>query len=131
VLAMVQILMALSIVIAVLGIVNTLALSVIERTREFGLLRAIGLGRGQMMEMVGAESVLISVFGAVLGLVVGVGLGVAVVLGLRDEGITTIALPWSQMATYLVLGAVIGLVAAVLPAIRAARLDVLNAIAYE
>ena len=74
--------------IAVLGIVNTLALSVLERTRELGLLRAIGLGRAQTMRMVTVEAVVISVFGALLGVAVGTGLGAAVVKALEDEGIT-------------------------------------------
>jgi putative ABC transport system permease protein len=131
ILLMIQILLALAIVIAVLGIINTLALSVIERTRELGLLRAVGLRRSQAMRMITVESVVISIFGALLGVVVGVGLGAAVVEALRDEGFTDLALPWGQMAVYLVLSAVIGVVAAVLPAIRAARLNVLNAISYE
>ena len=105
VLPMVQILLALAILIAVLGVINTLALSVLERTRELGLLRAIGLGRAQTMRMVTVEAVVISVFGALLGLVVGVGLGAAVVRALHDEGITELALPWTQMVTYLVLAA--------------------------
>jgi putative ABC transport system permease protein len=115
----------------VLGIINTLALSVIERTRELGLLRAVGLRRSQTMRMITVESVVISVFGALLGLVVGIGLGAAVVQALKDEGFTDLALPWGQMITYLVLSAFIGVVAAILPAIRAARLNVLNAISYE
>jgi putative ABC transport system permease protein len=131
VLVMVQILLALAILIAVLGVINTLALSVLERTRELGLLRAIGLKRGQTMRMVTVEAVVISVFGALLGLVVGVGLGAAVVRALRSEGITDLSLPWSQMITYLILAGVVGVVAAVLPAIRAARTNVLQAIAYE
>ncbi len=131
VLVMVQILLALAILIAVLGVINTLALSVLERTRELGLLRAVGLNRAQTMRMVTVEAVVISVFGAVLGLAVGVGLGSAVVRALRDEGISDLALPWSQMVTYLLLAGVVGVVAAVLPAIRAARTNVLQAIAYE
>jgi putative ABC transport system permease protein len=128
---MVQILMAMAIVIAVLGIVNTLALSVIERTRELGLLRAVGLRRGQLVEMIAVEGVIISVFGALLGVAVGVVLGAATVRGLHDQGITALGLPWGQMATYLVLGAAVGVVASVAPAIRAARLSVLAAIAHE
>jgi putative ABC transport system permease protein len=131
VLVMVQILLALAILIAVLGVVNTLALSVLERTRELGLLRAVGLGRAQTMRMVTVEAMVISVFGAVLGLAVGSGLGTAVVRALNDEGITVLALPWTQMATYLGLAALVGVIAAVLPAIRAARVNVLRAIAYE
>jgi putative ABC transport system permease protein len=131
ILTMIQVLLALAILIAVLGIVNTLALSVLERTRELGLLRAIGLRRAQLMRMITVESVVISVFGALLGLVVGSGLGAAVVRALRDEGFTRLALPWSQMAVYLVLAGIVGVIAAALPAVRAARINVLGAIAHE
>ncbi|MEU8300386.1 FtsX-like permease family protein [Micromonospora sp. NPDC048909] len=130
-LTMIQILLALAIVIAVLGIVNTLALSVLERTRELGLLRAIGLRRAQTMRMITVEAVVISVFGALLGVVVGTGLGAAVVEALKDEGITDLILPWSQMGIFLGLAAIVGVVAAVLPAIRAARINVLGAIAHD
>jgi putative ABC transport system permease protein len=130
-LRMIQILLALAIVIAVLGIINTLALSVLERTRELGLLRAIGLRRSQTMRMITVEAVVISVFGALLGVVVGSGLGAAVVQALKDEGITDLVLPWGQMTLFLGLAAIIGVVAAVLPAIRAARINVLGAIAHE
>jgi putative ABC transport system permease protein len=131
ILTMIQILLALAILIAVLGIINTLALSVLERTRELGLLRAVGLRRGQTMRMVTVEAVVISVFGALLGVAVGAGLGAAVVRALRDEGITDLTLPWAQMGAYLGLAALVGVLAAVLPAIRAARTNVLTAIAYE
>src|SRR6185369_15694555 len=130
-LTMIQVLLALAILIAVLGIVNTLALSVLERTRELGLLRAIGMRRAQTMRMVTVEAVVISVFGALLGLAVGTGLGSATVRALKDEGFTQMAYPWSQMATYLVLAALVGVVAAVLPSIRAARVNVLQAIAHD
>ncbi len=130
-LTMIQILLGLAILIAVLGIVNTLALSVLERTRELGLLRAVGLRRGQLMRMITVESVVISVFGALLGLAVGVGLGAAVVRALHGQGFSNLSLPWLQLVTYLLLAAVVGVVAAVLPAIRAARTNVLSAIAYE
>ncbi|MCA2211294.1 ABC transporter permease [Jidongwangia harbinensis] len=131
VLRMVQILLALAVLIAVLGIVNTLALSVLERTREIGLLRAIGLRRGQVMRMVTVEAVVISLFGALLGIVLGGGLGAAVMKTLESGGLSTFAMPWAAMGTYLVLGGLIGVVAAVLPAIRAARVNVLRAISYE
>ncbi|WP_327040452.1 ABC transporter permease [Micromonospora ureilytica] len=130
-LTMIQILLALAIVIAVLGIINTLALSVLERTRELGLLRAIGLRRSQTMGMITVEAVVISVFGALLGVAVGTGLGAAVVEALKDEGITDLILPWGQMGVFLGLAAIIGVVAAVLPAIRAARINVLGAIAHD
>ncbi|WP_426504266.1 ABC transporter permease [Dactylosporangium sp. McL0621] len=130
-LTMIQVLLALAILIAVLGIVNTLALSVLERTRELGLLRAIGMRRAQTMRMVTVEAVVISVFGALLGLGVGIGLGSAVVHALKDDGFTRMAFPWTQMGTYLVLAALVGVVAAVLPSIRAARVNVLQAIAHD
>ncbi|GAA0277830.1 ABC transporter permease [Cryptosporangium japonicum] len=131
ILTFVQILLALAILIAILGIVNTLALSVIERTRELGLLRAIGLRRSQTTRMITVESVVISVFGALLGIVVGVGLGAAVVQALKSQGLSEFALPWGQMGTYLVLSVFVGVIAALLPALRAARLNVLAAISYE
>ncbi|MFC4147731.1 ABC transporter permease [Micromonospora mangrovi] len=130
-LRMIQILLALAIVIAVLGIINTLALSVLERTRELGLLRAIGLRRAQTMRMITVEAVVISIFGALLGVTVGTGLGAAVVRALKDEGITDLVLPWGQMGLFLGLAAIIGVIAAVLPAVRAARINVLNAIAHD
>lgn len=131
VLIFVQMLLGLAMVIAVLGIINTLALSISERTREFGLLRAVGTRRGQVMWMVTVESVVISVFGAVLGIAVGAGLGAAVFQALRDVGFTTLSFPWSLMIGYVIASVFVGLVAALIPAIRAARLDVLRAIAYE
>lgn len=129
-LIMLYVLLGLALVIAVLGIVNTLALSVLERTRELGLLRAIGMRRGQIMQMITVESVVIAVFGALLGVLVGLGLGSAVVYALRDE-ITVLALPWTSLAAFGGAAVLIGLVAAILPAIRAARTNVLSAIAYE
>jgi putative ABC transport system permease protein len=131
VITMVQVLLALAILIAVLGVVNTMALSVLERTRELGLLRAVGLGRGQTMRMVTVEAVVISVFGALLGVVVGAGLGAAVVRALHGDGITDLVLPWAGMGTSLLLAAFVGVLAAVLPSIKAARLNVLAAIAHE
>ncbi|GAA4938948.1 ABC transporter permease [Actinoplanes utahensis] len=128
---MIQILLGLAILIAVLGVVNTLALSVLERTRELGLLRAIGLGRAQTMRMITVEAVVIAVFGALLGVVVGAGMGSAVTRALENDGITQLVLPWTRMATYLALAALVGIFAAVLPAIRAARLNILNAIAHD
>jgi putative ABC transport system permease protein len=130
-LTMIQVLLGLAILIAVLGIINTLALSVLERTRELGLLRAVGLRRAQVMRMITVESVVISVFGALLGLAVGTGLGAAVVRALRSQGFEVFSLPWTAGLVYLVLAAIVGVVAAVLPALRASRTNVLAAIAYE
>lgn len=131
ILIIIQTLLALAIVIAILGVINTLALSVLERTREIGLLRAIGLSRARTMYMVTVESVVISVFGAVLGIAVGTGLGASVVRALNDQGIRHLTLPYAQMIVFLILAAIVGVVAAVLPAIRAARTNVLAAISYE
>ena len=124
-------LLGLALFIAVLGIVNTLALSVIERTREVGLLRAVGLGRGQLRRMVTLESVVIAVLGATLGSVLGVLFGIAMMYALRDEGLEVISVPWDQLAAFLAVSVVVGVLAAVLPARRAARLDVLRAIATD
>lgn len=124
-------LLGLALVIAVLGIVNTLALSVIERTREVGLLRAIGLSRAQLRLMITLESVVIAVLGAVLGTVLGTFFGVALMRALRDEGLDVISVPVGQLAAFLLVAVVVGVLAAVLPARRAARLDVLRAIATD
>ncbi|MGW4676445.1 FtsX-like permease family protein [Streptomyces sp. NPDC004324] len=124
-------LLGLAIVIAVLGVVNTLALSVVERTREIGLLRAIGLGRRQLRRMIRLESVVIAVFGAILGLVLGLVWGVCVQQVLALQGLTGFAVPWSTIVAVVVGSAVVGIVAALLPALRASRMNVLAAIAHE
>lgn len=124
-------LLGLALLIAVLGIVNTLALSVIERTREVGLLRAIGVSRRQLRWMITLESVVISVLGAVLGVVLGVGFGFGLLTAVRDQGLDVIRVPVGQIVVFLVLSVVIGVLAAILPARRAARLDVLEAISTE
>jgi len=124
-------LLGLALIIAILGIVNTLALSVMERTREVGLLRAIGLSRPQLRRMIRLESVVISLLGAVLGVAMGVVFGVLITYALRDEGLEVIRVPVVQLAVFFVLALVIGVLAAVLPARRAARLDVLKAIATD
>lgn len=125
----ITVLLVLSVVIAVLGIVNTLALSVIERTRELGLLRAIRLQRRQLRRMLRVESVVIAVYGALLGLAVGTAFGWALVRALRAEGITEFSLPMGRLALIVVVAALAGVLAAALPARRAARLDVLEAVA--
>jgi putative ABC transport system permease protein len=124
-------LLGLALVIAVLGIVNTLALSVIERTREVGLLRAIGLSRGQLRVMITLESVVIAVLGALLGVVLGICFGIAMMYAVRDEGLEVISIPWGQLVVFLGASVVVGVLAAVFPARRAGRLDVLQAIATE
>jgi putative ABC transport system permease protein len=129
VLLLINALLALSVLIAVLGIVNTLALAVLERTREIGLLRAVGMERRQLRRMVRLESVVISVYGATLGLVLGVVLGVALTRTLSSQGIEVLSVPVGRLALSLALSASIGVLAALWPARRAARLQVLTAIA--
>lgn len=129
-LAMIYGLLALAIVIAVIGIINTLGLSVIERTREIGLLRAVGLSRARLRRMVTLESVTISVMGAVLGMVIGLVVGVLLRESLKDD-LTVLSLPWGSLLTFLAVAVIFGVLAAVVPAIRASRLKVLDAIATE
>ena len=124
-------LLALAILIALIGIVNTLMLSVFERTHEIGLLRAVGMKRRQVRAMIRSESVIIALFGAVVGIVIGTGLGVALASSLRNNGVTNIAVPIASLIGFLVLSGLLGLVAASWPARRAANLDVLAAIAAE
>ncbi|GHI09395.1 hypothetical protein AQI88_32000 [Streptomyces cellostaticus] len=124
-------LLGLAIVIAVLGVVNTLALSVVERTREIGLLRAIGLSRRQLRRMIRLESVVIAVFGAVLGLALGLVWGVCTQQVLALQGMTALAFPWGTIVAVVIGSALVGIVAALLPALRASRMNVLAAIAHE
>ena len=124
-------LLGLSIVIAFLGVINTLGLSVIERTREVGLLRAVGLSRAQLRTMIRLESVVIGVFGALLGVVMGVAFGVSLVKALEDQGLSELSIPWLQLILFVVAAGLVGVLAAVFPGRRAARLDVLKAIATE
>ncbi|MFC5729869.1 MULTISPECIES: ABC transporter permease [Nocardioides] len=123
-------LLALAIVIAVIGIVNTLGLSVIERTREIGLLRAVGMSRVKLRRMVTLESVTIALLGAVLGMALGLVIGVLLRQSLSDD-LTSLGLPLTQLVLFLVVAVVVGVLAAVIPAIRASRLNVLEAIATE
>lgn len=131
VLAVLYALLGLSIAIAILGIVNTLVLSVTERTREIGLMRAVGLGRAQLGAEIMTESVLTALYGTVVGGAAGVFLAAALRAVLEDEGLTTLSIPWDQLVAMLVLSVVVGMVAAVWPALRASRLPVLDAIATE
>lgn len=124
-------LLGLAIIIAVLGVVNTLALSVVERTREIGLLRAIGLARRQLRRMIRLESVVIAVFGAVLGLALGLIWGVCIQQVLALQGMKALAVPWGTIVAVVIGAGVVGIVAAWLPALRASRMNVLAAIAHE
>jgi putative ABC transport system permease protein len=128
---LIYVMLGLAIIIAVVGIVNTLALSVLERTREIGLLRAVGMTRGQTREMVAWESVIIALLGAVLGLAVGSGLGIALVSALHNDGISATAIPGNNLILYAVAAGLFGIIAAIFPAIRASRVDVLRAVTTD
>ena len=121
-------LLALAVIIALLGIANTLALSIFERTRELGLLRAVGMTRAQVRATVRWESVIIALLGTTLGLAIGTSFGWVMVKALEDQGLNTFNIPVTQLAVVVAIAAVAGCVAAVLPARRAAKLDVLEAI---
>jgi len=127
---LIYILLAMSLIVSLFGIINTLVLSVYERTREIGMLRAIGTTRSQIRWMVRWESVITAVIGAVLGLILGMILAVLVTLGLSSQGIEY-AFPIGQLLIWVGVAVVLGIVAAAWPARRAARLDVLQAVAYE
>ncbi len=130
-LAVLVAILALSALIAVLGIVNTLALSVFERTRELGLLRTVGMSRPQVRSMVRGESVVIAVIGGVVGLALGLLIGWVFSYALRAQGISVFKVPWVELVVFLIGSVLAGVVAAVVPAWRAGRLDVLEAIATE
>ena len=121
-------LLALSVVIAVLGIINTLALSIMERTHEFGMLRAVGMQRRQVRRMITLESVHIALLGAFAGIVTGVWLGWCLVRTLASQGIDRWAIPWDQLAVVLVAAVLVGVLAALWPARRAARTSPLAAV---
>jgi putative ABC transport system permease protein len=131
VLGLVYALLALAVLIALIGIVNTLMLSVFERTREIGLLRAVGMKRRQVRTMIRSEAVILAIFGALIGIIIGTGMGIALVASLKQQGITDTVVPASSLVVFLVLAALLGLLAASWPARRAARLDVLAAIAAQ
>jgi len=124
-------LLGLAVIVALIGIANTLALSIHERTRELGLLRAVGMTRRQLRSSVRWESVIIALFGTALGLAVGIMFGWAVVRALRDQGITQFAIPPVQIVVIVVVAALAGVAAAHFPARRAAKLDVLRAVSSE
>jgi putative ABC transport system permease protein len=129
-LTMLYALLAMSVTISVFGIVNTLVLSVYERTREIGMLRAIGTSRRQLRRMVRYESVITSAIGGVLGIAVGVAFAYAVTTRYADEGFT-FSVPFVQLVVFLAVAVMVGVLAAVLPARRAARIDILEAIHHE
>jgi putative ABC transport system permease protein len=130
-LTLVTAMLILAIVIALLGVVNTLALSITERTREIGLLRAIGMRHSQLRQMIAAESMIISVIGALLGIILGLGLGAALAAALSTSQQATVAIPAGQLVIYILATAAAGVLASIGPARRAARLDTLTAITAE
>jgi putative ABC transport system permease protein len=131
-LGIVYALLALAVLIAMIGIVNTLLLSVFERTHEIGLLRAVGMKRRQIRAMIRSEAVILALFGAVIGIVVGTGLGAALSHSLeKSQEITVVSIPFPSLVLFVVIAAFLGLAAASWPARRAAKLDVLAAIAAE
>ncbi|WP_333768428.1 ABC transporter permease [Streptomyces sp. IBSBF 2435] len=128
---MIYALLGLAIIVAILGVVNTLALSVVERTREIGLMRAIGTSRRQLRRMIRLESVVIALFGALVGLGLGLGWGATGQKVLASQGLGILQIPWTTIVTVFIGSAVVGLLAALLPAFRAGRMNVLNAIATD
>jgi putative ABC transport system permease protein len=130
-LGLVYALLALAVVIALIGIVNTLMLSVFERTHEIGLLRAVGMKRRQVRVMIRSEAVILAVFGAIIGIIVGTALGAAFAGSLKQQGITDVVIPGSSLVVFLILSVILGLGAASWPARRAAKLDILRAIATD
>jgi putative ABC transport system permease protein len=125
---LVYVLLALAIVIALFGIANTLALSILERTRELGLLRAVGMTRRQLKSAIRWESVIIALLGTFLGVLIGVGFGWGAVSAMESEGIDTLVIPGGPLAVIAGLAALAGVGAAWLPARRASRLDILPAL---
>lgn len=127
----IDVLVVLAIVIALLGVVNTVALSIVERTRELGLVRALGMTRGQMRSMVRWETVLITVFGTLLGLGVGLFFGAALVKAFASQGVDVLSFAPGQQASYVLIAILAGFVAAIWPARRASRVNMLEAIVTE
>ncbi|NNF54044.1 MAG: FtsX-like permease family protein [Acidimicrobiales bacterium] len=122
-------LLGLALVVAFFGVVNTIVLSVLERTREIGLLRAVGMTRGQLMSTIRWEAIMVSLFGALLGIALGILFGIAGVRAIPDTVIDQVAIPWTTLAVIVVMSGLIGVLAAYLPARRAAKLNPLDAIA--
>jgi putative ABC transport system permease protein len=123
-------LLGLSVIISLFGVVNTLVLSVFERTRELGMLRAVGMTRRQVRRMIRYESIVTALIGGALGIAVGVFLAVLTTQALSDEGVV-LAIPWRTIGLFVVATMVAGILAAVLPARRASRLNILKALQYE
>ena len=130
-LGLVTAMLLLAVVVAVLGLVNTLVLSVVERTRELGLMRAVGATRRQVRSVVRCESVLMALLGALTGAALGTAAGIALTRSLAGQGIGSLAVPVTTLAGYVAVAALVGVLAAIGPARRASRVDVLKAITVE
>jgi putative ABC transport system permease protein len=129
-LVLIYALLALSIVISLFGVVNTLVLTIHERTREIGMLRAIGTSRAQVRQMIRYESVITAMIGAIIGLILGLVLAVVAVTALEDEGFV-LSIPYALLVVMLILAGIAGVAAAIAPARRASRINVMEALAYE
>jgi putative ABC transport system permease protein len=129
-LIMLYVLLMLSVIVSLFGMVNTLVLSVFERTRELGMLRAVGMTRRQVRRMIRHESVITALIGAALGLPLGIFLAALVTRALSQFDVQ-FSLPWGQLVVFVVVAIVAGVLAAIVPARRAARLRVLEALQYE
>ena len=130
-LAVINVFLLIALLIAVMGFSNTMALSVFERTREIGLLRAVGMSRRQIRAAILLEGVIVAVFGGVVGVATGTVTGLIAAASLPGALISSVAVPWSTMVLYLIVAAVAGLLAALVPACRANRIDLLEAISYH
>ena len=127
----IQVLIGLSFGIALIGIMNTLSLAVFERTREIGLLRSVGMTRQQLRRSIYWEALIVATFGGLLGVLVGTVFGVATAVALPESFVQVVAVPWLDLAVFVAISAVAGLLAAILPAVRAGRMNILEAIAHE
>ena len=130
ILNLLYVLLALSVVVSLFGMVNTLALAVHERTRELGMLRAVGMTRRQARSMVRGESIITALIGAALGIPLGIGIAALTTRALSEWGVA-LSIPVGMLAVFTVVAVVVGVVAAVLPARRASRLNVLHALRYD
>jgi putative ABC transport system permease protein len=118
------------VIVSLVGIINTLVLTIFERTREIGMLRAVGMTRRQVRMMIRYESIVTALMGATLGIIVGVFLAALVARALSGEGVV-FTVPWLQLVYFIIAAILVGVLAAVIPARRAARLNVLQALQYE
>ena len=128
--AVLSVLLAMSVIISIFGIVNTLVLTIYERTREIGMLRAIGTSRWQIRWTIFHESVITAVIGGILGLIVGLVFGFVITKGLEDQGLSFV-IPVGQLIVFVIVAVIVGMLSALFPARRAAKLNVLEALHYE